>query len=259
MTKRKTKRNAGRSQPSPAFKICKNPMVDFADDEPLPDAHDRIGLKRAQPQPLLFAIARDTRTIFANWSIDWRSIFQKGIPVDRQVHLRVIGGGGIIEATIAVEPMSEMHCLTISGLHNSYCVEIGYFRPFNSWNSVATSDAVEISLQGSVAFPGVDLATIPFHLSFHQLANLLGAAQDTSIARVVSEHQKRLLNSDKPNEATPFDTQILRDLNLLLPEMAAAERDFKNIDAAKLARRTRAMFRGAASSPPRGFQANLGS
>jgi hypothetical protein len=59
---------------------------------------------------------------------------------------------------------------------------------------------------------------------------------------LVSESQKRALSSDNPNEATPSDTQILRGLNLSLPEIAAAERDFKKIDTEKLTRRARAML-----------------
>src|SRR5206468_6537896 len=103
------------------------------------------------------------------------------------------------------------------------------------------------------------LATIPFHLSFQQLANLFGAPNDTSVAKIVSEFQKRVLNSDKPNEAIRSDTQILRNLNLSLAEIAAAERDFKNVDTEKLARRARVMFRFAAASPVRGFEATSGS
>jgi hypothetical protein len=96
--------------------------------------------------------------------------------------------------------------------------------------------------QGSVELADVDLATIPFHLSFQQVANLFGAGNETSVARLVSEFQRRVLSNDKPNEATPSDTQILRSLNLSLPEIAIAERGFKKIDTEKLARRTRAML-----------------
>jgi hypothetical protein len=116
------------------------------------------------------------------------------------------------------------------------------------------SDEVEMPPQGSVELADVDLATVPFHLSFQQLANLFGAANDTAVARVVSEFQKRVLSS-KPNEATRFDTQILRNLNLSVPEIEAAERDFGKIDREKLARRVRAMLRFAATSPARGFEA----
>lgn len=228
-------------------------MVCLAEDGPLPDVHDRMGVPRVHGQPFLFAIARDARTIFTSWSIDWQSVFEKAMPVDRQVYLRVIGGDGVIETRVAVEPMSAMHYLTLSGLHDSYRVEIGYFQPFDAWHSVAMSGEVEMPPQGSVELADVDLATIPFHLSFQQLANLFGAGKDTSVARLVSEFQKRILSSDKPNEATRFDTQILRNLDLSLPEIGAAERDFKKIDTEKLARRARAMFRFAATSPARGF------
>jgi len=233
-------------------------MVHLAEDRPLPDAGDRMGLARVHGQRFLFAIARDARTIFTSWNIDWRSVFEKAMPADRQVHLQVVGGDGVIETRIAVEPMSAMHYLTISGLHASYRVEIGYFQPFDNWRSVARSEEVEMPPHGSVELADVDLATIPFHLSFQQLANLFGAANDTSVARVVSEFQKRVLGS-KPNEATRFDTEILRNLNLSLPEIAGAERDFRKIDPVKLARRARGMLRLAATSPARGFEANPGS
>jgi hypothetical protein len=234
-------------------------MMHVAQDTPLPDVRDRMGPPGVCGQPLLFAIARDARTIFASWNIDWRSVFEKAMPSDRQVHVRVISGDDVIETTVAVEPMSAMHYLTISGLHNSYRVEIGYFQPFDTWHSVARSDEVEMPPHGSVELADVDLATIPFHLSFQQLANLFGATNDASVARLVSEFQKRVLNSDKPNEATRSDTQILRNLNLSLPEIAAAARDFRKIDPEKLARRARAMLRFAATSPVRGFEANSGS
>lgn len=256
MTKRNTKRNAGTLLARHGFKICKNPTVDLADDEPQPDTGDRIGQTRSQRRPLLFAIARDPRTIFASWHIDWLSVFEKTLPADRQVHIRVIGRGGIIETTVAVEPMSDMHYVTTTGLHASYHAEIGYFQPLDHWHSVATSGEIEMPPEGCTIAANVDLATIPFHLNFQQLANLFGAADHTSIATVVSESQRRLLSDHTPNEATALDTQISRDLNVSLHDIAAAERAFKNTDTEKLARHARATFRAAVTSPQHGFQAN---
>ena len=232
-------------------------MVYLAEHRQLSYSGDHSGL-RVCDRPFLFAIARDARSIFACWNIDWRSVFENGIPADRQVHLRVIGKNGVIETRVTVEPMSAAHYLTISGLHDSYLVEIGYFQPFDTWHSVATSSEVAMPPQRSVGIGDVDLATIPLHLSFQELTNLF-AATDVSIARGVSAFQKRILGDHKPNEETPFDARILRDLNLSLPEIAAAQRDFKKIDAEKLARRTHAMFRVVAGSPMRGFRANQGS
>ena len=241
MTKRETKRNAGRSQARHGFKVCENPTAHLAGDGLLSDVN-RIGVTYAHGQPFLFAIARDTRTIFASWNINWRSVFEKAMPADRQVHLRVIGGDGVMETRVTVEPMSAMHYVTISGLHNSYHLEIGYFQPFDTWHSVATSDEVEMPPQGSVELGDADLATIPFHLSFQQLANLFEATNNTSVASLVSEFQKRVLSRDKLNAAIPSDIQGLHSLNLSLPEIAAAERDFKKIDTEKLTRRARAMI-----------------
>lgn len=259
MAERKTKRNARRPKARPSFRICKNPTVRLAEEGPSPYVYDRGGLTRARGQPYLFAIARDERTIFCNWDIDWLSVFEKAIPEDRQVHLQVIGEGGVIETRVGVEPMSAMHYLTISGLRNSCRVEIGYFQPFDTWHSVATSAEIEMPRHGIVALADVDLATIPFHLSFQHLANLFETPNDTPIATVVSEFQKRVLSSDKPNVATKSERRILRSLSKSLAEIAAADREFRTIDTEKLARRTGALFRFGGSSPMRGFQASLGS
>jgi hypothetical protein len=216
-------------------------MVHLAEDPSSPDVHDVVAPTRLYGQPFLFAIARDPRTIFVNWNIDWRSAFEKAMPADRQVHLRVIAGEDSVETTVSVEPMSAMHYVTISGLHNSYHVEIGYFQPFDTWHSVATSGEVEMPRQGTVNLADAELATIPFHLSFQQLADIFGTTSDTSVARLVSECQKRVLSSDNRNETARSDTQVLRRLNLSLSEMADAQRDFKNIDTGKLIRRALAM------------------
>jgi uncharacterized protein DUF4912 len=257
MTKRKTKRNGGKSQGRHGFEVCENPTVHLAGDGLLPDV-TRIGVTHARGQPFLFAIARDARTIFASWNIDWRAVFQKGMPADRQVHLRIIGGNGILETTVTVEPMGAIHYVKTSGLHNAYRVEIGYFQPFDTWNSIATSGEVEMPSQGSVELADADLATIPFHISFQQLANWFGTANGIPIAKIVSESQKRVLSGDKSKQPTLFDTQILSSLNLPVAEIAAAERDFRRIDSEKLARRAGVMFQVGATSPARGFQANPG-
>ena len=254
MAKRKTKRNARRPETRGSFRVCKDPMVRLAEEEAPPNIYDRVSLTRVRGQSYLFAIPRDERTIFCNWDIDWPSVFKKVIPEDRQVHLQVIGKDGVIETRVGVEPMSAMHCLTVPGLRSSCRVEIGYFQPFDTWHSVATSAEVEMPRRGSVELADLDLATLPFHLSFQRLADLFRTPNDTPIARVVSEFQKRVLNSDKPNEEKKSERRILRNLNMSVAEIAGAEREFKTTDTEKLARRTREIFRFGGSSPTRRFQ-----
>ena len=230
-------------------------MVHFAEDGPPSDPGDRVAVARVYGRPFIFGIARDAHTIFASWNIDWRSVFENAMPADREVHLQAIGGDGVIETRVAVEPMSAMHYLTTSGFHQSYRVEIGYFQPLDSWHSVATSNEIDMPRRGGVELADIDLATIPFHLSFQQLADLFGRPNDTPVATVVSEFQKRVLSLVKPNETTLSDRQILRNLNLSISEIAAAHHDLKKIDTEKLGRRTRTLLAVNSSSPASGFQA----
>lgn len=218
-----------------------------------------MALPRVYDRPILFAIAQDAHTIFASWNIDWRCIFEKAMPADRQVHLRVIGGDGLEHKRVAVEPMAGMHYLPTSPLHDSYRIEIGYFQPFDAWHSVAMSDEVKMPPNGGAEIADVDLATIPFHLSFQQLVNLFGSPNHTPLTKAISKVQKRVLTSHGPNELSPAETQILRKLNLGLPEIAAAQRDFEKSDIEKLARRKGALLRFAATSPSCGFEGESGS
>jgi len=118
-------------------------------------------------------------------------------------------GDGSIETRVRRTNERDALPDDIQGLYDSYRVEIGYFQRSTTWHPVATSDEVEMRCKRSVEPADVGLGDIPFHLSFQQLANLFGAPNDTSVAKVVSGIQKRVLNSDKPKEATRSDAQIL--------------------------------------------------
>jgi Domain of unknown function (DUF4912) len=242
MAKRKTKRNAGRLQERQCFKIRQDPTVHLAEEGPLADAGHGSGPTRAHGSASLFAIARDGRTIFASWNIDWRSVFENAIPADQKVYLRVSSTVGVLIMTVAVEPMSTTQYLTISSLHDSYRLEMGYFQPLETWHSIAMSPAIEMPRQESVGLDDVDLATIPFHLSFQKLAKLFRVPNNTSMAKVMSEFQKRVSNNQKPNDLIRSETKILRNLNLSLSEIASAERDFKKTGTDRLTRRARVML-----------------
>src|SRR5207253_9613079 len=105
MAKRKAKRNVGTSKLHGRFKICREPVVHLGAAVQSSDAAESASMPRICEEPLLFAIARDEQTIFVSWDIDWPSVFDKAMPVDRQVHLRLLTGDGFEQARVAVEPM----------------------------------------------------------------------------------------------------------------------------------------------------------
>ncbi|PYL17989.1 MAG: hypothetical protein DME30_04870 [Verrucomicrobia bacterium] len=162
-----TDKETATSKARSGYRISNGPVVRFARSDPkLPnDLPEVVELPRVYGAPLLFAIARDPRTLFAYWNVDWSSIFENTAPVDRQVHLRVYRSDGSEETVAAVEPMVGNSYLTVSEPRESYRVEIGYYHPAAVWNSVATSDDVKMPPERAAENVDVDVATIPFHLT----------------------------------------------------------------------------------------------
>src|SRR5438445_12812367 len=156
-------------------RISNGPVVRFArSDRKLPnDLPEVVELPRVYGAPLLFAIARDPRTLFAYWNVDWSSIFENTAPVERQVHRRVYRSDGSQETVAAVEPMVGNSYLTVAEPRESYRVAIGFYHPAAVWNSVATSDDVKLPPERAAQKVDVYVATIPFHLSFHGSIDLL--------------------------------------------------------------------------------------
>jgi hypothetical protein len=112
---------------------------------------------------------------------------------------------------------------------------------------------------GSTETADVDLVTIPFHLSFQQLVDLLGAANETELASVISHCQKGALSSEGRARLSPEEKRILRKLDVPLSDIAAARRAFDEIDSEKLERRTGALLAFGPSSPSGEFEGHRAS
>ena len=54
-----------------------------------------------------------------------------------------------------------MRYLTTSGFRQSYRVEIGYLQPLDNWDSIATSNQIDMPRREKLERPDIDLATIP--------------------------------------------------------------------------------------------------
>lgn len=254
MPENKTNIAASESETASGFRVSEGPVVRLAQGKQNFDLEDVVELPRVYGEPILFAIARDPRTIFIYWNIDWPSIFEKTAPVDRQVHLHVYKNDGAEETGAAVEPMAGNYYLTVSEPRGVYRVEIGYYQPKDVWNSVATSDAVTMPPDSVSENVDVDLATIPFHLSFQRLIDLFRASNGDALSEIISRLQRRALTDKDCELLSSEEWEILRAMDLSLDEIEAARCGFINrAGSAKLRRRTEAILGFGATSPSRGF------
>jgi hypothetical protein len=243
-------------QGSNCYRISNGPVVRLArSDAKLPaDLADAIELPRIYGAPLLFAISRDPRTLFVYWNVDWSAIFESTAPVDRQVHLRVSRLEGSEELTQAVEPMAGNCYLSVSEPRGSYRVEIGYFQPEAIWNSVATSDQVTMPADRVTGSDELDVATIPFHLSYQRLIDSFRGSSPSALSQLVSRLQQRAVSEDDRSLLTDQDWEILRAMNLSPDKIDAARRAFgARQSAGALRRRAEALLGVGATSPSNGF------
>jgi len=235
------------------FHISRKPIVPLAKVEHLRDLDNGFEAARFDGPPGLVAIARGPWTLLAYWNIDWVSIFKNAVPIDRHVHLRIYGGESLEEKEATIEPMVGMHHLTLSQRHRTCRVEIGYYQPADVWNSVAMSNEV-IMPPGEVSeSEDVDIATIPFHLSFQQLIDLYGANNET-LATVIARFQTRATSRRRYGTLTSEERKILQRSGQTLSELTDSRRIFNQIDNEKLKKHAKSLLGSGATSPLQGFR-----
>jgi hypothetical protein len=238
------------------YRISNGPVVRLArsDSKLPPDLADAIELPRVYGAPLLFAIARDPRTLFVYWNVDWSTIFENTAPVDRQVHLRVSKPDGSEAVTQAVEPMAGNCYLNVTEPCGNYRVELGYFQPEAVWHSVAASDQVTMPAERVTGSDDLDLATIPFHLSFQRLIDSSRASNPNALTEIVSRLQQRAVSDADRALLTDEDWELLRAMNLSPEKIDAARRAFSSRRTANaLRRRAETLLGVGATSPANGF------
>jgi hypothetical protein len=220
--------------------------------EGLATDYENLGeLPRSYGRSFLFAIARDPHTLFVYWDIDWPAVFGGNPPSDRKVHLRVLWHEGIEETTAPVEPLAGSHLVSVTHARSSYRIELGYNEPADVWNSVATSDVVMTPPEDVGETGPIDVATVPFHLSFQRIVDAFrGSKYDgDAIVEILAEMQE---HADKPGAAlAAADREILRAIDLSFSETDALHRSRlrESEDAFATRQRIESILGFGASSP----------
>ena len=244
-----------------AFVLSSRPVVPLELQEQSPHGSSRdyenLGeLPRSYGRPVLFGIARDPHTLFAYWEIDWQGAFGNKPPADRKVHLRVISEDGTEETKTSVEPFAGNHCVAVSQARSTYRIELGYHEPADVWNSVATSDAITTPPDDVSESASIDVATVPFHLSFQRMVDAFRASKydGEALVEIVGRLQER---ADVPGDEvlTETDRELLRAIDWSLSETDAIQRSRlrKSEDAFGTRQRIESILGFGASSPANGL------
>ena len=234
------------SEPSNGgYKISEGPVTSSSLSRRKDEVRDDLTeLPSHHGKPLLVAIARDPRTLFVCWSVNWSAAFDNGLPVDRCAHVRLRQSGN--EKTVAVEPMSGGCAIEALEPGETYSVELGYYAPPDIWNSVAIGNEVMMPFASEAGDEFVDVATVPFHLTFQQMLNAFRRAESGDLAQRLAEFQERAGTAKLTRE----ELEILRMLELSpedLQKTAAARASLEKSQRVS----ARAPFGGA--SPSEGF------
>jgi Domain of unknown function (DUF4912) len=236
------------------FQISGGPVIREGEADLGAFASEFGELPRAYGAPILFAIPRDPRTLFTYWSIDWSTVFATNAPAERQVFLRVKKADGGDESESVIEPMLGSFYAPVSQPRENYRVELGYYLPTDTWHSVATSEAVTMPAEDASENVAVDVATVPFHLSFQRMIDLFRSSNGGTLTDIISRLQNRALTDEERALLTPEELEILDAMNLSMAEMDEARRAYSDHAASdRLRKRAEAILGFGSTSPAGGF------
>lgn len=229
------------------YRVSIQPVISYGRS---PAGAEALDLPRSYGTQSLTLMARDPRSIFAYWDIDWPEAFRAAEPQGRKVHLRLLNADGAEETTVEIEPMAGSCYITVPNANTTYGGEIGFFQPPEVWNSLATSELITTPPETVASEGEVDFATVPFHLTFQHMIDLLRISkqENESLTAMLADLRQRAQSSQ--SSAQLSDEQ--RDLAQILESAGSASRSPARPSAWTQQRLERVLGFGS-TSPAGGF------
>jgi hypothetical protein len=212
-----------------AYRISEGPVTSSPPRRGKEDSASDHALPNHYGMPLLLAIARDPRTLFVCWSVDWTNAFSNGLPADRRAHVRVRSNG--TEKIVGVEPTVGSCAIEELEPGETYSVELGYYAPADLWNVIVAGNEVMMPFASESPDNAIDVATVPFHLSFQRLLDILRESSSGHLAQTLARIQERAADS---SELSLEEREMLRALDLSADDLRK-----RAADQASLARSER--------------------
>lgn len=178
-----------------SFRISDQPVVETRRAPEQPDAQAGDGsrdLAALIGDDALHMLARDPRSLFVYWTLDWGRRFAAANLTARPVHLRIFREDESEETTTAIDPMAGFTFVEVSAPGAGYRCEIGCYEGEN-WKTLARSEAGETPAAAMSEDLAADFATLPLHLSFQRLIDIFRAnpAKKTKLSQSVAHMQSK--------------------------------------------------------------------
>ena len=175
-----------RSETAP-FELSQEPVTPEGEIAPgsLPatpaPAYEHLGeLPATYHTQSVYLVAYDPKQLFAYWDVDWT-----GAPATPYA-LHVCRADGSLEQEAEIAAAEAGKYLPVRSPGGTYFVELGRHGRDGSWQVIATSTNVTMPPAGLAGETEPKFATLPFHLSFQRLLELIqetmGTGEDLTAA-----------------------------------------------------------------------------
>jgi hypothetical protein len=159
-----------------------------------PPYEDLGTLPSTYDEEMLFLVARDPRWLFLYWDFDWSKypprLHRHGAAA---FFLRISDADGAEESMVEINPEARNWYVPVSRPDTTYVAQLGYLGTDGKWQEIATS-APATTPPDTLGNDGDALfATIPQHLAFERLLNLVaeymrdGETLVQAVARIAGE------------------------------------------------------------------------
>ncbi|MGI8956656.1 MAG: DUF4912 domain-containing protein [Chthoniobacterales bacterium] len=159
-------------QSAEGFRISDEPLVRSrgscaTENGAFPSSHDT---------DLLYVMARDPKSLFVYWDLNWTKIFSRAGIAARQVHLRIYREDGSVEGTREINPFLG-HCYAdVATADANYYCEIGCLEG-DDWITLVRSGKAATPADRMSDDLSAQFATLPLHLNFQCMLDILRTTQ----------------------------------------------------------------------------------
>jgi len=158
----------------------------------------------------MFVIARDPHWLFTYWDFDYAKF-----PTPRKLFLEIFRNEEL-ESTIEINEMARNWYIPVQSAAQAYTVQFGYRDAMDAWTSVGKAGPTRTPPESISANWDTQFATVPFHLSFNFLLDVISAARAGS--QPLTEALARLQQeaSSGPGGASSWGIEQIKVLETLL-------------------------------------------